>query len=72
MCTFITESNPLQTPCGVDPGTSLANIDNNGIWTMIGSGTDENCGNTTPTRWNRLTEHLPWITEVTGLTENKK
>lgn len=69
MCTFVTESNPLQTPCGPSPGTALA-TNQNGYWIMIGSGADSNCGNTSPTRWNRLTEHLEWIEEVTGLTEN--
>lgn len=69
MCTFATESNPLHTPCGANPGTALASyID--GFWFMVGSGADQNCGNTTPARWNRITERLEWITEITGITQN--
>lgn len=68
MCTFVTASNPLQTPCKVESGIALARFDN-GTWTMVGSGTDKGCGDTVPTRWNRLTEHLTWISEVTGLSQ---
>lgn len=69
MCTTFTEQNPLHTPCGASPGTSLANFIG-GNWTMVGSGADQGCGNTIPNRWARITDYLPWINEVTGLSEN--
>lgn len=69
MCTFAMEQNPMHTPCGASPGTALANFIN-GTWTMVGSGADQMCGNTIPIRWNRITDYLPWINEVTGLTAN--
>lgn len=71
MCTFVTEANPLQTPCRAEPGTVLARVANFGIWTIIGSGAVNSCGDTIPTTWNRVTEHLEWINEVTGLTANE-
>lgn len=69
MCTFGTEANPLQTPCGNSPGAAIA-ILIDGIWTQIGSGPDTNCGAVIPTRWIRLTDYLSWITEITGITKN--
>lgn len=71
MCTFGTEANPLQTPCGNNPGSASA-ILNNGIWTQIGAGPDTMCGDVIPKRWIRLTEYLPWISEVTGIIGNDR
>lgn len=71
MCTTITELNPHHSPCGANPGTALANYIN-GTWTLVGSGADQTCSlvNVIPARWNRITDYLPWITEITGLTKN--
>lgn len=69
MCTFISELNPLHTPCTTEAGPLLASLDS-GNWTLVGAGAEKRCGNIIPSRWNRVTEHLTWISEMTGLTKN--
>lgn len=67
LCTFGTENNVDQTPCGVNDGSALAYVSNNS-WVQIGIGTYPSCTSNAPGKFINVRFYLDWLAEITGIT----
>lgn len=67
LCTFGTDSNLDQAPCGVTDGSSLAYVSNNS-WIQIGIGNWPSCRSNAPGKFTNVRFYLDWLAEVTGIT----
>lgn len=67
LCTLGTPSNPNQEPCNTHPGGALIFYIGLETPTLIALESRKHCGELFPSKFTRITEHLEWIGDVTGI-----